>query len=118
MSLGGNVSAGNASHIRLFDDGAAKTSTTTNSYGFGVDGSGHFKMSAGATGRLQFLTGNTVRLSIEPGGEVSAGKFSVTQASPAATDACVAGQIVGDASYLYICASSGAWKRVAVTGGY
>lgn len=32
--------------------------------------------------------------------------------------ACSAGQIVGDANYLYTCASSGVWKRVAMTGGY
>lgn len=46
------------------------------------------------------------------------GTFRVTQASPAAADACSAGQIVGDTTYLYTCSASGAWKRVAMTGGY
>ncbi len=46
------------------------------------------------------------------------GTFRVTQASPASGAACVAGQIVGDTGFLYTCSASGAWKRVAVTGGY
>ena len=44
--------------------------------------------------------------------------FAVTQASPAAAAACIAGQIVADTGFLYTCASTGVWKRVAVTGGY
>lgn len=46
------------------------------------------------------------------------GTFRVLQASPGASDACQAGQIVADAGFIYTCASSGTWKRVAVTGGY
>lgn len=42
----------------------------------------------------------------------------ITQASPAAADACVAGQLVADTGFLYTCAATGTWKRVAVTGGY
>lgn len=38
--------------------------------------------------------------------------------SPAAADACTAGTIVWDASYIYVCTASGAWKRSALTGGY
>jgi hypothetical protein len=39
-------------------------------------------------------------------------------ASPAATDACTAGTITWDASYIYVCTATGAWKRAALTGGY
>lgn len=39
-------------------------------------------------------------------------------ASPAATDACTQWSVVADASYIYVCTASGAWKRAALTGGY
>lgn len=38
--------------------------------------------------------------------------------SPAAAAACTAGKITWDASYIYVCTASGAWKRAALTGGY
>jgi hypothetical protein len=41
-----------------------------------------------------------------------------TSESPASGDACDAGEITWDASYIYICTASGAWKRAALTGGY
>lgn len=44
--------------------------------------------------------------------------FRILQASPAASDACSAGQIAVDTGFLYTCAASGTWKRVAVAGGY
>lgn len=94
-----------------------------------------------ATGNLLFqintavsgdFSTNNLAIAIAPSGAVAigtstftpnvnldvAGTLRVTQASPAAADACAAGQIVGDANYLYTCSASGAWKRVAVTGGY
>lgn len=42
----------------------------------------------------------------------------VTSASPLSNAACTAGRIVWDASYVYVCTASGAWKRAALTGGY
>lgn len=39
-------------------------------------------------------------------------------ASPAAGDACTAGRMVWDASYVYVCTATGVWKRAALTGGY
>ncbi len=39
-------------------------------------------------------------------------------ASPAAADACTAGRIVWDASYVYVCTATGVWKRSALTGSY
>lgn len=38
--------------------------------------------------------------------------------SPASGAACTAGAITWDASYIYVCTASGAWKRAALTGGY
>lgn len=52
-------------------------------------------------------------------GTVSTGVLVVTtSASPAATDACTAGKVVWDASYIYVCTATGVWKRAALTGGY
>lgn len=39
-------------------------------------------------------------------------------ATPASGSACTAGTLVWDASYIYVCTASGAWKRSALTGGY
>lgn len=38
--------------------------------------------------------------------------------SPASGAACTAGSFIWDASFLYLCTASGAWKRAALTGGY
>jgi hypothetical protein len=44
--------------------------------------------------------------------------YVTTSESPASGAACTAGQITWDASYIYVCTASGAWKRAALTGGY
>lgn len=41
-----------------------------------------------------------------------------TLATPLAADACTAGAISVGSAFLYVCTASGAWKRVAITGGY
>jgi hypothetical protein len=41
-----------------------------------------------------------------------------TSSSPASGAACTTGTITWDASYIYVCTASGAWKRAALTGGY
>jgi hypothetical protein len=46
------------------------------------------------------------------------GLLTVGGSSPASGAACTAGTITWDASYLYACTASGAWKRAALTGGY
>ena len=43
--------------------------------------------------------------------------LSATQ-TPATNAAGTAGQLAYDASYIYVCTASGAWKRAALTGGY
>lgn len=42
----------------------------------------------------------------------------INTSSPASGAACTAGSITWDASYIYVCTASGAWKRAALTGGY
>lgn len=50
---------------------------------------------------------------------IAATTFTITNlSSPAAADACTAGTITVDTGFIYVCSASGAWKRVAVTGGY
>jgi hypothetical protein len=51
-------------------------------------------------------------------GNLYAVNLTLTQASPVAAAACTAGQFAVDTGFLYTCASTGVWKRVAVTGGY
>ena len=52
-------------------------------------------------------------------GIVTAPTLVITNsATPASNAACTAGKIVWDASYVYVCTASGAWKRAALTGGY
>lgn len=45
--------------------------------------------------------------------------FVISQnGSPASGAACTTGKIIWDSSFLYVCTSSGVWKRVGITGGY
>jgi hypothetical protein len=79
------------------------------------DGAGNLRMGAGTdastwdanmelrNAKTTFATGAVV--------------FSAS-ASPASGAACDAGTISWDASYIYVCTASGAWKRSALTGGY
>ncbi len=66
-------------------------------------------------------TGNnaefTKNLAVD-GNLFAVGTFRITQAAPLSGDACTAGQFTVSTSFLYTCAASGTWKRVAVTGGY
>ncbi len=48
----------------------------------------------------------------------SKGVVMSTSSSPLSGDAGTAGAITWDSTYIYICTASGAWKRVAMTGGY
>lgn len=58
----------------------------------------------------EFLSDQTTKIN---------GKLRITNSSsPASSDACNSGTITWDANYIYVCTSSGAWKRSALTGGY
>lgn len=75
---------------------------------------------AGSTGTT--LSSLTTRLTVNSSGEVAvaaaAGLVLSTSSSPASNAACTAGAITWDASFVYVCTSSGVWKRAALTGGY
>ncbi len=99
--------------ITLSTGSGAGTTTNRGIYITGNGGTG----GGGTTTNYAIYSDSTAASSLT-GALSIGGTFQVTQASPAAADACTAGQIVGDANYLYTCSASGAWKRVAVTGGY
>lgn len=63
----------------------------------------------------------TERMRVNTDGKIQITGDSVTiktSQSPASSDACDTGEIAWDTGYIYICTSSGAWKRAALTGGY
>lgn len=61
----------------------------------------------------------TTTLTLNNATTTATGSFILaTSATPAAADACTAGRIVWGADFLYVCTSSGNWKRAALTGSY
>ena len=105
--------------------GAATTvtlgaATGTVTIGPAVVGSIATDASSSTTGAWKTAGGLGVAKKLYVGTDVTVGgQFIVsTSATPLAADACTAGKIVWDASYIYVCTASGAWKRAAITGGY
>ena len=76
LSLGAFNTAGTSNSIRLYDDAAAITSTSNNSYGFGFITNG-LSYTAGSSGSHQFYTANTERMRIN-----SSGYVGITTSSP------------------------------------
>jgi len=73
----GSNGAGTANTFRLYDDGAAATSTTSNSIGFGFNGgTGQLSYTTGVAGFHAFFTTNTERMRITSGGLVGIGTSS------------------------------------------
>lgn len=60
---------------------------------------------------------STCTLHVAGGASVNTLSVNTTE-SPASGAACSAGKMTWDASYIYVCTASGAWKRSALTGGY
>jgi len=75
LSLGAFNTTGTSNSIRLYDDGAAITSTSNNSYGFGFITNG-LSYTAGTSGSHQFYTANTERMRINSSGYVGIGTSS------------------------------------------
>ena len=105
------------SHARVVNTGGDLYWSIENSAGgslhTGVGAYGSAIGSSGAT-EMNLITTNTSRLKVLSGGTI----VFVLSASPASGAACTAGSITWDASYVYVCTASGAWKRTALTGGY
>lgn len=69
LSINSGVVVGTSNSIRLYDDGAASTSESNNSYGFGLNPTtGRVGYTAGANGYHSFFTQNTERLRINVNG--------------------------------------------------
>jgi len=70
---------------------------------------------------LDLQVGSVSQFSVANDGRMTTAADSIvitgTQ-SPGSGDACTAGEIAWDASYIYVCTASGAWKRAALTGAY
>jgi len=65
---------GTSNVFRIFDDGAASSSTNNNSYGMGMDtDTGRFAFTAGNGGAFAFFTANTERARITPNGDLLVG---------------------------------------------
>ena len=71
----------------------------------------------GSSGSTAHTQTDALKIIGAASGGVPAVVLAATQ-SPASNAACTAGTITWDASYIYICTASGAWKRAALTGGY
>ncbi len=63
-------------------------------------------------------TALTGALTCASGAAISSTFTIVNTNSPASGAAGTAGSVTWDASYLYVCTASGAWKRLLLQGGY
>jgi hypothetical protein len=72
LSFGAQGGAGIANTIRIYDDGSAITSDTSNSYGLGMQGSsGRFALTAGTGGYISLFTANTERVRLDATGAMT-----------------------------------------------
>jgi len=74
LYVNANLTAGTSNSIRLLDDGAAATSTSNNSYGYGFNAStGELSSTAGNGGFHSWYTANTEKVRISSGGSLLVG---------------------------------------------
>jgi len=122
LNAAGDINLQRAANTRLriqHTSGATTQLYSTGSIGYVGTASAHaFSIYANNAAALTCDTSQNVSI---PTGHltITAGDLIIsTTGSPASADAGTAGTIAWDASYLYVCTASGAWKRVALTGGY
>lgn len=92
------ANAGTANALRIFDDGGASNSTSSNSYGIGFNsGTGLFSLTAGTSGSFQMFTSNVSRMAIAANGHVNftgtAPALTSCGTSPAITGSDVKGTV-------------------------
>lgn len=95
-----NIASGMDPQLRWYVSSGHLKAATDNTYDIGA---------SGATRPRTIYSGTSV---------VTPKAFITTTQSPASGAACTAGEITWDASYIYVCTASGAFKRAALTGGY
>jgi hypothetical protein len=77
LYVNANTTGGTSNSIRLFDDGAASTSASNNSYGYGFNaGTGELSSTAGNGGFHSWYTSNAERARIDPSGNLLVGQTS------------------------------------------
>lgn len=123
--LGKDGTAASPSFSFTNDPNTGLISSAANSIGFSTDGTERWVING--SGALNPFVANTYDIGgtnsirdIGVGRNATIGGSLIVSASasPAAADACTAGRIVWDASYVYVCTATGVWKRAALTGGY
>lgn len=126
LQLGAANAASPVAQVLKFQDAtgtnanAAATATVKCPAGTGTGTPGACVFQApvgGSSGSTAHTQTDALKIIGAASGGVPGVVLAATQ-SPASNAACTAGTITWDASYIYICTASGAWKRAALTGGY
>ena len=82
LYVNANTTGGTSNSIRLFDDGAASTSASNNSYGYGFNaGTGELSTTTGNGGFHTFYTSNTERMRIALSGIVTMSAYGAGAAT-------------------------------------
>lgn len=126
LQLGAANAASPVAQVLKFQDAtgtnanAAATATIKGPAGTGTGTPGAIVFQAavgGSSGSTAHTQTDALKIIGAASGGVPGVVLAATQ-SPASNAACTAGTITWNASYIYICTASGAWKRAALTGGY
>ena len=128
ITCGGDITVGAGDDAtQIYINGTAGTNSDVE---FQAAGTPSWRLRDSNAGKFQILSGTSVstleitdttgHITIPTGNlTVTTGDLIITTTgSPLSGDSGTTGTIAWDANYLYVCTASGAWKRVALTGGY